>query len=198
MKHIKLYENWLNENSGKKFRAYINDSRKPGGSNSDIKKSYDLNVENRNRDGFDVVGKKEDIEAFIDDYAVVLQNEMEEDGSYTLDMLKKLIPGAEFEEAEDMEFDEDDYRSVESFIITIPGLGKGEDGSAHGEDELYLNVYDGDTFCFFYDSAPIATSLHGKDVAIKMAQTEVEVPLPLSKLNKKIFDEVVSTIKENM
>lgn len=198
MKHIKLYENWLNENSGKKFRAYINDSRKPGGSNSDIKKDYGLNIENRDRDGFDVVGRKEDIEAFIDDYGIVLQDEIMEDGSYTLDMLKKLIPGIEFEEAEDMEFDEDDYRSVESFIITVPGLGKGEDGIVHDEDELYLNIYDGDAFCFFYDSAPIATSLHSKDVAIRMTQTEVEVPLPLSKLNKKIFDEVVSTIKESM
>lgn len=197
MKHIKLYENWLNENSGKKFRAYINDSRKPGGSNSDIKKDYDLNVENRDRDGFDVVGRKEDIEAFIDDYGIVLQNEMEENGSYTLDMLKKLIPGVEFEEIEDVEFDEDDYRSVETFATTVPGLGKGEDGSTYGEDELYLNIYDGDAFCFFYDSAPIATSLHSKDVATRMAQTEVEVPLPLSKLNKKIFDEVVSTIREN-
>jgi len=80
---------------------------------------------------------------------------------------------------------------VESYYTNVPGIG-----GNYGEDDLYLNVYDGNSFCFFYDSAPIPTSLHSSSEVNNMNQTQTEVPLPLSKLDKKIFDEVVKQIKE--
>lgn len=85
------------------------------------------------------------------------------------------------------------YNSVESYSTTIPGLGG---DSYPGEDELFINVYNGDSFCFFYDSAPIPTPLHSQSDIERMASTQIEVPVPISKLNKVVFDSVVNKIKE--
>jgi hypothetical protein len=73
MKHIHTFESFLNEKKEDTFTAYIEDSRsfRP----EDIKRDYNLVVKNHDRRGFDVVGKKEDIEDFVADYAVVLPEE---------------------------------------------------------------------------------------------------------------------------
>ena len=108
----------------------------------------------------------------------------------SINALKKALPGLKFETA-DFELDpEDEYKTVESFYVNVPGIS-GE----YGEDDLYINIYDGNEFCFFHDSAPVPTSLHSSSDANRMAQTQMEIPLPLSKLNKKIFDEVVKKVK---
>ena len=60
-----------------KYTTRINDSRRPGGSNKEIKKDYNLEVLDRDSSGFDVTGSKEDIEAFIEDYGVIV-DEIEE------------------------------------------------------------------------------------------------------------------------
>ncbi len=60
-----------------KYTARINDSRRPGGSNKEIKKDYNLEVLDRDSSGFDVMGSKEDIEAFLEDYGVIV-DEIEE------------------------------------------------------------------------------------------------------------------------
>lgn len=110
----------------------------------------------------------------------------------TLSKLEKEIPGVTIKK-QDIESDpEEGYDSVESYSIEIPGLGGG-----YGEDELYINVYNGNSFCFFYDSAPIPTSLHTPGQANKMSSTGIEIPLDINKLSKNLFDEVVAKIKEN-
>jgi acyl carrier protein len=53
-----------------KYIAYIEESRRPGGSDKSIKKTYNLDVEDRTSDGFYVIGAKEDIEDFINDYSI--------------------------------------------------------------------------------------------------------------------------------
>jgi hypothetical protein len=55
-----------------KYIARINDSREPGGSDLEIKNDYNLEVLDRDSSGFDVTGSKEDIEAFIEDYGVIV------------------------------------------------------------------------------------------------------------------------------
>ena len=60
-----------------KYIARINDSREPGGSDLEIKNAYNLEVLDRDSSGFDVIGSKEDIEAFIEDYGVIV-DEIEE------------------------------------------------------------------------------------------------------------------------
>jgi hypothetical protein len=104
----------------------------------------------------------------------------------SLRKLKSLIPGVKFQE-EEIEFDpEEGYKSVESYSFMIPGV----------DEPAYINIYDGDSFCFFYDAAPIAVSLHSNRQKNSMAQTLIEEPMPLAKLNKRIYDDVVAEIKE--
>jgi hypothetical protein len=111
----------------------------------------------------------------------------------THDKLKSMLPGVDMEEQE-IELDpEEGYKSVESYAVSVPGLG-GE----YGEDEIYINVYDGNSFCFFYDAAPVPTSLHTEAQKRSMEQTMIEELLPLEKLNKDLFDEVVQSAKDNM
>ena len=77
---IEVYESAkaTNEKKDEKYTARIEDSRKPGGSDKDIKKDYGLDVENRDRYGFDIVGTKEDVEAFIENYGIVTDVEVYE------------------------------------------------------------------------------------------------------------------------
>jgi hypothetical protein len=104
----------------------------------------------------------------------------------SLNKIKSLIPGVKFQE-EEIEFDpEEGYKSVESYSFEIPGI----------DEPAYINIYDGNSFCFFYDAAPIAISLHTGSEKNQMAQQQIEVPKPLNKLNKKIYDEAVANIKE--
>ena len=74
MKHIKTFESFLNE--AELYIAHVDDSRKPGGSDKNIKKNHNLEVRNRDKDGFDIVGSKEDIEAFIDEYDIFLEDDI--------------------------------------------------------------------------------------------------------------------------
>jgi hypothetical protein len=104
----------------------------------------------------------------------------------SLNKIKSLIPGVDFEEQE-IEFDPaEGYKSVESYSFEISGLS----------EPAYINIYDGNNFCFFYDSAPIAVSLHSARERNEMAQQQMEIPKPLGKLNKKIYDEAIAEIKE--
>ena len=103
-----------------------------------------------------------------------------------VDTLKKYLPNVKFQE-EEIEFDPaEGYESVESYSFQIPGV----------DEPAYINIYDGNSFCFFYDSAPFETSMHTSSEKREMAQSQMEVPKPLNKLNKKIYDEVVASIKE--
>lgn len=76
MKHIQPFEQFVSEKKDEKYIAHVNDDREPGGSDKDIKKDYNLDVENRDGDGFDIVGSKEDVQAFIDDYGIILDDEI--------------------------------------------------------------------------------------------------------------------------
>ena len=59
----------------------------------------------------------------------------------SLNKIKSLIPGVDFEEQE-IEFDPaEGYKSVESYSFEISGLS----------EPAYINIYDGNSFCFFYD-----------------------------------------------
>lgn len=106
------YESKTNEKKNELFTAYIEDKRKPGGSDKDIMDDYGLQVKNRDRDGFDVVGYKADIEAFAADHSIVLDeitvleskvNEAEiksddEFKEYAFSVLKKAF-GEDFDDA---------------------------------------------------------------------------------------------------
>jgi hypothetical protein len=67
----------LREKNDEKYIAYIDDRRKPGGSDKEIKKDYNLDVEDRTSSGFSIVGSKEDIEAFVEDYSIILDDEIQ-------------------------------------------------------------------------------------------------------------------------
>jgi hypothetical protein len=100
----------------------------------------------------------------------------------------KRMTGMPAEEDKDNDLDPDEeYSSVQSFTLENPKI----------EDyPLYINIYDGDKFCFWQDAAPIGLSIHTPAERNHMAQVMTEVPLPLSKLNKSIVDEVVKKASE--
>ena len=64
--------------TNQKFIARIEDSRSPGGSDQEIKNDYNLEVLDRDEDGFEVEGTMEDIQAFVDDYGIILTEGIEE------------------------------------------------------------------------------------------------------------------------
>lgn len=72
MKHLQLFEQFVNGKE-EKFFVYIEDDRKPGGTDKEINADYGLEVKNRDNDGFEIVGSKEDIEAFVEDYGIILE-----------------------------------------------------------------------------------------------------------------------------
>jgi hypothetical protein len=70
---LKIQKKMKMENGGNlnaKYIAYIEESRRPGGSDRSIKKTYNLDVKDRTSDGFYIAGAKEDIEDFINDYSI--------------------------------------------------------------------------------------------------------------------------------
>ena len=108
-----IKESTVVEKKDEIFTAYVADKRKPGGSDKDIMDDYGLQVKNRDRDGFDVIGYKSDIEAFAADHSIVLDeitlseskvNEAteiksdEEFKEYAMTVLKKAF-GGDFDEA---------------------------------------------------------------------------------------------------
>lgn len=118
---------------------------------------------------------------------------LSEANSSVLASVKAALPGVSLKKMPKdwPDFDPDEYDSVEAFSIKVPGM----------DDDLYLEVFNGNSFCFQYGygsgyATPIATSAHSKSDAAWMAQTAEPVPLPLEDLNKAIFDEVVKNIKD--
>lgn len=75
MKHIKLFEQFISEMKAGDYIAYIDDKRKPGGTDKEIMNDYSLQVMNRTRAGFEIMGALEDIEAFVADYNIILDEE---------------------------------------------------------------------------------------------------------------------------
>jgi hypothetical protein len=69
MKHIKLFEQFVNEEE--LYTVHVEDDREPGGTDEEIKKDYNLEVANRANDGFDLIGTKKDIEDFVDEYSII-------------------------------------------------------------------------------------------------------------------------------
>lgn len=72
LKELGIKESLVTEKKDELFTAYIDDKRNPGGSDKDIMDDYGLQVKNRDKSGFDVVGYKADIEAFAADYSIIL------------------------------------------------------------------------------------------------------------------------------
>lgn len=75
MKHIKLFEQFIAEKKAGDYIAYIDDKRSPGGTDKEIINDYGLQVMNRTRTGFEIMGALEDIEAFVADYNIILDEE---------------------------------------------------------------------------------------------------------------------------
>lgn len=115
LKHIMLFEQFIAEKKDEKYIAYVDDNRKPGGSDKEIKKDYNLDVEDRTSSGFSIVGTKEDIEAFIDDYGIILDDEIQvyeakiNEGFYSAADIKKLKEFAKQVSDEIMDAHEDDF-----------------------------------------------------------------------------------------
>ncbi len=75
MKHIKQFEQFVTEKKAIDYVAYIDDKRSPGGTDKEIMDDYSLQVLNRTKSGFDIKGALEDIEAFIEEYSIHLDEE---------------------------------------------------------------------------------------------------------------------------
>jgi hypothetical protein len=75
MKHVKLFEQFIAEKKAEDYIAYIDDKRSPGGTDKEIMNDYSLQVLNRTKSGFDIKGALEDIEAFIEEYGIILDEE---------------------------------------------------------------------------------------------------------------------------
>ena len=75
MKHIKQFEQFVTEKKAVDYIAYIDDKRSPGGTDKEIMDDYSLQVLNRTKSGFDIKGALEDIEAFIEEYSIILDEE---------------------------------------------------------------------------------------------------------------------------
>ena len=75
MKHIKQFEQFVTEKKAVDYIAYIDDKRSPGGTDKEIMDDYSLQVLNRTKSGFDIKGALADIEAFIEEYSIILDEE---------------------------------------------------------------------------------------------------------------------------
>ena len=74
-KKDKAFESTVTEKKEEIYRCYVEDDRKPGGSDRDIKNDYDLEVTARDRRGFWIQGALDNLNAFIEDYNVYLEEE---------------------------------------------------------------------------------------------------------------------------
>ena len=75
MKHIKLFEQFITEKKADDYIAYIDDKRSPGGTDKEIMDDYSLQVMNRTKSGFEIMGALADIEAFVEEYSIILDEE---------------------------------------------------------------------------------------------------------------------------
>ncbi len=145
-----------------KHIAYIEDSRRPGGSDKSIKKTYNLDVEDRSSDGFYVAGSKEDIEDFINDYSInfaEIKEYMAKGGPTKKVIKKKMFDINDDEISEDIfewamenvpeefEFEEDEEESFRNsnFEDVIEEINSRlEDYELlvdYEEDRIYVNIY---------------------------------------------------------
>lgn len=115
------------------------------------------------------------------------ESEINESTGKSLNALKAAVPGVKFTpmDAESLG-DPEGYSSVEGYSFIISGV----------DEPATIVIYDGDSFGFWYDSAPFGTSLHSASEIRSMNQELSEVPKPLAKLNKSVFDSGVKNIKE--
>jgi hypothetical protein len=56
--------------------AFIDDSRRPGGSDKSIKNDYDLEVVNRTKWDFNIIGSRQNIKGFLRDYSIILDDDI--------------------------------------------------------------------------------------------------------------------------
>ena len=75
MKHIKQFEQFVTEKKAVDYIAYIDDKRSPGGTDKEIMDDYSLQVMNRTKSGFEIMGALADIEAFVEEYSIILDEE---------------------------------------------------------------------------------------------------------------------------
>jgi len=146
-----------------KHIAYIEDSRRPGGSDKSIKKTYNLDVEDRSSDGFYVAGSKEDIEDFINDYGInfaEIKEYMAKGGKVYKYVVKKKIFDINDDEIsedifewaienvpEEFEFEEDEeelFRNSNWEDVIDEINSRLEDYELlvdYEEDRIYVNIY---------------------------------------------------------
>jgi hypothetical protein len=105
--------------------------------------------------------------------------------------VKSLLPGAKLTRTDDPE-DVEEYEKAETYYISHKDIKP--DMADYG---FSINIYDGKDFAFFFDGAPISTSLHSSSERDKMARTQIEVPKPLSKLTPNIFKEAIEAANDN-
>jgi hypothetical protein len=101
--------------------------------------------------------------------------------------------GMRAEETDAPEIDSDEYKTAQSFKITPAGEFEPE----YLFDDFYLNIYDDNSFVFYYDASPQDTILHTPEEATQQGRTMMEIPKPLSQLNKDVADKVVADIIDN-
>jgi len=122
------------------------------------------------------------------DFLVYLCNEsINESYGKSLDALKAALPGVKFTPMSPDDLgDPEGYKSVEGYSFIVSGV----------DEPATVVIYNGNSFCFWYDSAPIGTSLHSKSEINNMNNMGSEIPKPLAKLNKDVFKSVVDYLKE--
>ena len=74
-KVLESFEQFVTEKKAIDYVAYVDDKRSPGGTDKEIMDDYSLQVLNRTKSGFDIKGTLEAIEAFIEDYGIILDEE---------------------------------------------------------------------------------------------------------------------------
>lgn len=143
---VKVTESKVNEKKDELFTAYIEDKRKPGGSDKDIMDDYGLQVKNRDRNGFDVVGYKADIEAFAADYSIVLDEITLAESKVNDTKHRNVNEAARLDRDSMMSLLLDKYgfktvRTTEEFNGNVGGIWvSGENGETLGGKKIY-NYY---------------------------------------------------------
>jgi hypothetical protein len=111
----------------------------------------------------------------------------EEESLDTESFIKSRLPGADLKKLEDST-EEEGYETVDTYEINYPGIDP---------DSFAINVFDNKEFEFYYDSAPIATSLHTPEEASVVKQSMIPQPHDLSKLTPELFKSVIDYIESN-
>lgn len=126
MKHIKLFEQFISEMKAGDYIAYIDDKRKPGGTDKEIMNDYSLQVMNRTRTGFEIMGALEDIEAFVADYNIILDEEPRMNESVINEAKLFLFSFAYNTDEDDVDYIQDILIDAGVDAIAQPGLESDE------------------------------------------------------------------------